>query len=93
MTHEGTTVPGAAYLQNTNQIDNTLIFYCANNGASGEGTPNGSVNENKFFNGYPDDLDEPWTFPDGSILGVVIDVSKEVYLDLEREAVGAMARD
>jgi arylsulfatase len=46
------------YLENTNQLDNTLIFYCADNGASGEGTPNGSVNENKFFNGYPDELSE-----------------------------------
>jgi arylsulfatase len=33
-------------------------MYAADNGASGEGTPNGSVNENKFFNGYPDDLAE-----------------------------------
>ena len=46
------------YLETTKQLDNTLIFYCADNGASGEGTPNGSVNENKFFNGYPDDLTE-----------------------------------
>ena len=46
------------YLEQTGQLDNTLIFYCADNGASGEGTPNGSVNENKFFNGYPDTLDE-----------------------------------
>jgi len=46
------------FLELTNQLENTLIFYCADNGASGEGTPNGSVNENKFFNGYPDDLAE-----------------------------------
>ena len=46
------------FLEQSKQLDNTLIFYCADNGASGEGTPNGSVNENKFFNGYPDDLDE-----------------------------------
>ena len=46
------------FLEQTNQLENTLIFYCADNGASGEGTPNGSVNENKFFNGYPDDLEE-----------------------------------
>ncbi|WP_165605978.1 sulfatase-like hydrolase/transferase, partial [Mycolicibacterium mucogenicum] len=39
------------YLEQTGQLDNTLIFYCADNGASGEGAPNGSVNENKFFNG------------------------------------------
>ena len=46
------------YLEETGQLDNTLVFYCADNGASGEGSPNGSVNENKFFNGYPDDLAE-----------------------------------
>src|SRR5262249_59604152 len=46
------------YLERTGQFDNTLIFYCADNGASGEGSPNGSVNENKFFNGYPDELSE-----------------------------------
>ncbi len=46
------------FLERTNQLDNTLIFYCADNGASGEGSPSGSVNENKFFNGYPDDIKE-----------------------------------
>ena len=43
------------YLEETGQLDNTIVFYCADNGASGEGSPNGSVNENKFFNGWPDD--------------------------------------
>src|SRR5277367_2367246 len=46
------------YLDESGQLDNTLIFYCADNGASGEGSPNGSVNENKFFNGYPDEIKE-----------------------------------
>jgi len=46
------------YLEKTGQIENTLILYAADNGASGEGSPNGSVNENKFFNGYPDELSE-----------------------------------
>lgn len=46
------------YLEETDQIDNTVILYAADNGASGEGSPNGSVNENKFFNDYPDDLTE-----------------------------------
>jgi len=46
------------YLEETKQLDNTIVFYCADNGASGEGSPNGSVNENKFFNGYPDELAE-----------------------------------
>ncbi len=46
------------YLEKTSQIDNTVIIWAADNGASGEGSPNGSVNENKFFNGYPDQLSE-----------------------------------
>ena len=46
------------YLKKTGQYENTIIIYAADNGASGEGTPNGSVNENKFFNNYPDDLEE-----------------------------------
>ena len=46
------------YLEESGQLENTLIFYCADNGASAEGTPNGSVNENKFFNEWPDDLAE-----------------------------------
>ena len=46
------------YLEESGQLDNTLIFYCADNGASGEGSPNGSVNEGKFFNGYPDNMED-----------------------------------
>jgi arylsulfatase len=44
------------YLEESGQLDNTIIFYCADNGASGEGSPNGSVNEGKFFNGWPDEM-------------------------------------
>jgi len=46
------------YLEESGQLDNTIIFYCADNGASGEGSPNGSVNEGKVFGGYPDDLEQ-----------------------------------
>jgi arylsulfatase len=46
------------YLEATGQLENTIVFYCADNGASGEGSPSGSVNENKFFNNYPDELSE-----------------------------------
>jgi arylsulfatase len=46
------------YLEESGQLDNTLILYCADNGASGEGSPNGSVNEGKVFGGYPDDLEQ-----------------------------------
>ena len=41
------------YLEESDQLDNTLIFYCADNGASAEGTPNGTFNENTFFNSWP----------------------------------------
>jgi len=43
------------YLEESGQLENTLVIYCADNGASGEGSPNGSVNEGKIFGGYPDD--------------------------------------
>jgi len=46
------------YLEETGQRDNTIVIVVSDNGASGEGGPNGSVNENKFFNGIPDDISE-----------------------------------
>ena len=46
------------YLEESGQLENTLVIYAADNGTSGEGSPNGSVNENKLFNTYPDDLQE-----------------------------------
>jgi arylsulfatase A-like enzyme len=42
------------YLEESGQMDNTLIVVIADNGASGEGGPNGSFNEWRFFNGVPD---------------------------------------
>jgi len=46
------------YLEETGQRDNTLIILVSDNGASGEGGPNGSVNENKIANAIPDDMAE-----------------------------------
>jgi arylsulfatase A-like enzyme len=46
------------YLEETGQRDNTLVILVSDNGASGEGGPDGSVNEMKFLNGMPDDLQE-----------------------------------
>jgi arylsulfatase len=46
------------YLEETGQLDNTMIILVSDNGASGEGGPNGSVNENKMANGIPDDITE-----------------------------------
>ena len=46
------------YLEQSGQLDNTMIVLVSDNGASGEGGPNGSVNENKLFNGLPDKIEE-----------------------------------
>ena len=46
------------YLEETGQRDNTLIIVVSDNGASGEGGPDGSVNEMKMMNGIPDDIRE-----------------------------------
>jgi arylsulfatase len=40
-----------------------------------------------------DDYKSPATFKGGTILGVGVDISEESYLDLEKEAAGAFARD
>jgi arylsulfatase A-like enzyme len=45
-----------AFLEQMGELDNTLIMLISDNGASSEGGPTGSVNENKFFNNVPDDL-------------------------------------
>ena len=46
------------YLEESGQLDNTIIVVASDNGASGEGGPNGSVNENIFLNGIPDTIEE-----------------------------------
>jgi arylsulfatase len=46
------------FLKSIGQWDNTLIMLISDNGASAEGGPHGSVNENKFFNNVPDSLEE-----------------------------------
>jgi arylsulfatase len=45
------------YLKDSGQLENTLVVLVSDNGASGEGGPNGSVNENKFTNGIPDTIE------------------------------------
>jgi arylsulfatase A-like enzyme len=47
-----------AFLEDIEQLENTMIIAVSDNGASGEGGPNGSVNENKFINGVPDDMQD-----------------------------------
>lgn len=45
------------YLEESGQLENTLVVVISDNGASGEGGPNGSFNEWRFFNGVPDTTD------------------------------------
>src|SRR3984885_11032024 len=45
------------YLEESGQRENTMVILVSDNGASGEGGPNGSVNENLFANGIPDNVD------------------------------------
>jgi arylsulfatase len=52
------------YLEEIGQLDNTIIVVTSDNGASGEGGTAGSVNENKFFNSWPDSLEENMKFLD-----------------------------
>src|SRR6185437_2836665 len=42
------------YLESTDQLDNTIVVAISDTGASGEGGPNGSFNEWRFFNGLAD---------------------------------------
>jgi arylsulfatase A-like enzyme len=45
------------YLDGSGQLENTIVMVTSDNGASGEGGPNGSFNENKFFNNAPDTVE------------------------------------
>jgi arylsulfatase len=47
-----------AFLKEMGEYENTLIMVISDNGASSEGGPNGSVNEGKFFNNVPDNLQQ-----------------------------------
>ncbi len=46
------------FLRSMGELDNTLIMVLSDNGASSEGGPEGSVNENLFFNFVPESLEE-----------------------------------
>ena len=45
------------FLEDLGEMDNTIFVVTSDNGASGEGSPVGSVNENLFFNGIPDSIE------------------------------------
>jgi arylsulfatase A-like enzyme len=44
------------YLEEFGHLENTMVVVVSDNGASGEGGPNGSVNEMLFANGIPDTI-------------------------------------
>jgi arylsulfatase A-like enzyme len=46
------------FLEEYGWRENTLVVLVSDNGASGEGGPNGSVNEMKFLNGIPDNIED-----------------------------------
>ena len=46
------------FLKSIGEFENTLIMVISDNGASSEGGPKGSVNENLFFNNVPDSLEQ-----------------------------------
>ena len=46
------------FLKTIGEWENTIIMFISDNGASSEGGPTGSVNENKFFNNVPDSLEQ-----------------------------------
>jgi arylsulfatase len=46
------------FLKDLGEFENTLIMVISDNGASSEGGPTGSVNENLFFNNVPESLEE-----------------------------------
>nr|WP_203454650.1 sulfatase-like hydrolase/transferase [Jiangella aurantiaca] len=46
------------FLEDLGELDDTVIMVLSDNGASAEGGPSGSVNENKFFNFVPESLEQ-----------------------------------
>ena len=44
------------FLEETGELDNTMIMLISDNGASSEGGPSGSVNESMFFNRVPESV-------------------------------------
>jgi arylsulfatase len=46
------------FLKSIGEWNNTIVMFISDNGASAEGGPSGSVNENKFFNNVPDNLEQ-----------------------------------
>jgi arylsulfatase len=52
------------FLEELGDLDNTIFIVTSDNGASGEGTSEGTVNESLFFNGIPDSLENNMKYLD-----------------------------
>ena len=48
-----------SFLEQSGQLDNTLLMVMSDNGASPEGGPKGLFDEISYFNGVPESFDEP----------------------------------
>jgi arylsulfatase len=46
------------FLEESGELENTIVVVVSDNGSSAEGGPNGSFNEWRFFNGLPDTTEE-----------------------------------
>ena len=46
------------FIESLGELDNTIVLVMSDNGASAEGGPRGSFNENYFFNMVPESLEE-----------------------------------
>ena len=53
------------FLGQTGLLDDTLVMVISDNGASAEGGPHGSINENLFFNNVPETLEDNLKAIDG----------------------------
>jgi arylsulfatase len=47
-----------SFLEHAGHLENTLVMVISDNGASAEGGPHGSLNENLFFNNVPETVEE-----------------------------------
>jgi arylsulfatase len=47
-----------SFVEELGELDNTLVMVLSDNGASSEGGPQGSVNENLFFNNVPESIED-----------------------------------
>jgi arylsulfatase len=47
-----------SFIEQLGELEDTLIMVISDNGASAEGGPTGSINENKFFNNVPESIEQ-----------------------------------